>query len=269
MVAVLAQVPAAARFVAGLDAARLVRGPLASRFQGMLAMVGVMMPAACGAVTLSQFDQVVMAGVGTKGDHVVFLGPKFAERSTADCLTAATMGRNGVTVKRRKAFGTTVYFEAGPQATGGALAWSKGSGPIVADHEPWLAAALDPKAAKAEPELVALASSVDHGRTLWLAALLSEQDVAGLGAPPGTFSGPFALRLGVDIDGEADIDVDLVFASEATAAQAADYLRSQFAPMQADGGTRVSLGVHGAEVRLILRFDAASVQRFLAMLPAS
>ena len=31
----------------------------------------------------------------------------------------------------------------------------------------------------------------------------------------------------------------------------------------------VLLGVHGAEVRLILRFDAASVQRFLAMLPAS
>ncbi|MBL8626536.1 MAG: hypothetical protein JNK64_34790 [Myxococcales bacterium] len=269
VVEILAQVPAAARFVAGVDVARLARGPIASRFQGMLAVVGVMAPAACGAVTLSQFDQVVVAGVGTKGDHVVFLGPTLAEQTAADCLTAATMKRNGVTVNRRKAFGTTVYSEVGATADGSVLAWSKRSGPIVADREPWLLATLDPKAAKAAPDLVALATSVDHGRTVWLAALVSEADVAGLGLPPGSMTGPFALRLGIDVDGEAEFDADLVFPTEAAAAQAAESLRTQFAPMQADPGTSLRLGVHGVEVRLILHFDAAAVQRFLALLPAS
>ena len=236
----LAQVPAAARFVAGLDVARLARGPVASHFQGMIAMLGVMQPASCAAVTMSQFDQVLVAGVGTKEDHVVFLGPTFDERKAAACLSTAMMGRNGVTVKQRKAFGTTVYFAAGPGAGGDALAWSKASGPIAADHEAWLLAALDPKASKAGPDLVALATSVDHGRMFWLAALVSDADIAGLGVPPGSLTGPFALRAGVDIDGDATFDVDLTFATEAAAVQAAEFLRSQFATMQEDAGTGCS-----------------------------
>jgi hypothetical protein len=175
---------------------------------------------------------VLVAGVGTKGDHVVFLGPTFDERKAAACLSTAMMGRNGVTVKQRKAFGTTVYFAAGPGAGGDALAWSKASGPIAADHEAWLLAALDPKAPKAGPDLVALATSVDHGRMFWLAALVSDADIAGLGVPPGSLTGPFALRAGVDIDGDATFDVDLTFATEAAAVQAAEFLRSQFATMQ-------------------------------------
>ena len=266
VVEILAQVPHASRFVAGLDVPRLARGALASRYTGMLAMMLPHLPASCSAVSLADFDRVVAAGVGTKGEHVVFLGPTLEERKTAECFAAATLKKNHVTIEQRPVFGTTAYVATGPAAKDEALAWTKRSGPIVVDRSAWLVATLDPKSPKASPELVELASTADHTRTFWFAAQVSESDVAGLGLPPGTLTGPFTVRLGIDVDGTAEVDADFVFSSAADAERAAAFLRSDQGIGQL---TDARLGVHGAEVRVMLHADADAVQEFLKQMPAT
>lgn len=272
VVDVLNQVPAAARFVAGLDVPRLARGALASRFQSMLALFVAMGPASCAPVTIDAFDRVVMAGVGTKGEHVVFLGPGLVERVAGPCLADATIKKNGVTIAKRKEFGTTVYTEAGPAAGDGALAWTLRSGPIVVDRLAWARTTLDPNAPKASPALVSLASTADHARTFWVAALVDPDDVARLGLAPGTLTGPFTVRIGIDLDAAAEVDLDLVFSSEADARHAAEYIRAEAArawrefPTQ-DAVPNLRLGLHGTEVRLQLHVDATAVGAFLKQLP--
>lgn len=272
VVEVLKQVPQAATFVAGLDVARMSRGALASRFRSMMALAVAFAPPSCAALSVDHFDRVVAAGVGTKGEHVVFLGPALEERVAGACLATATMKKNNVSIVQRKELGTTVYTSTGPGAGDDALAWTPRSGPIIADRQDWVLATLDPLAPKATPELVALASSADHGRMVWLAAQVDVADLADFPMPPNTVTGPFTLRVGIDLDDTADVDLDLVFSSTADATHAADYLRGELdqawleAPEVGDQ-THARIGVHGTEVRMVLHVDATSVDGLLKQLP--
>ncbi|MBK9032291.1 MAG: hypothetical protein IPL61_13425 [Myxococcales bacterium] len=271
VLAVLPQVPAGARYVLGADVARLARGAAGGALRELLAIIIGASPPACRSITTAQFAQVVIAGVGLQGEQVYFLGPALTERATAPCLTATLLGKDGATIEHKPLSGRTVYYADGAGAVDDVVAWSKISGPIYASREDWLAAALDPRAPKATPDLVALAATADHARMVWLAALVAPADLAPLGLPDGLLAGPVAVRAGLDLGDELELDVDVTFATADAAARFGDLVRLQVPALRADPDTAplvtdVRLGIHGAELRLIVHVDRDATAALIARL---
>lgn len=271
VVAALAQVPAGARYVAGIDAARLAPGPLGAAVRAPFMAIAGLLPPSCKAVGLAQFPDVVVAGAGTGDQRVIFLGPALTEKATGRCISEVMLKKNDVTIKRGKRYGRTVY-SGGPDD--GFVAWTKASGPILTDQEDWLVGTLDPKAAKAGADLVALATAADHGRMLWFALLATPAQLERFKLPAGLITGPIALRLGADVADEVELDVVIDFATAAEAANVAALVRAQIADLRNDPQAAavvsdVALGVHDAQLRLIVHLDAATTAAIVQQLGAA
>jgi len=257
VVKALAYMPADTQVVIGVDVPRVAGTPLGDKLRESL--LGAKLPAPCETLTAAQFGNVVI-GTNGSGKVVVVLDGKLAERAAIACVEAGVKAK-GAKAQSKMVAGRRVHYVTGSTDDNGWLTWTK-TGILLASSEAALVEALDPKAAKLGGDLAALAMQTDHGRMLWAAGLVSPASLAALGAPSGTVTAPLALRAGVDIAADTDVDLVLGGSTPAGAAAMADGLRALLAPMRSSPTTApllagLRLGVHGSDVHVTARLDAA------------
>jgi membrane-associated phospholipid phosphatase len=173
----------------------------------------------------------------------------------------------GAKAQTKMVAGRKVHYVTGSADDNGWITWIKG-GVVLASSEAALADALDPKTAKLGGDLAALAAQTDHGRMVWAAGVVSPAALAALGAPSGSVAQPLALRAGVDIAADTDVDIVLGGSTPSGAAALADGLRALLAPMRSAPNTAplfagLRLGVHGSDVHVTARLDADITRRLI------
>jgi hypothetical protein len=260
----LAQIPADARFVAGVDVPRLAKGALGELMRGAFSKLMSSAPPACSSLGPASFGEVVAAGSGeggkTGGAIVVFPGRGFQERQTVSCLRDV-MKRKGGALERKQASGRTVYFATGTPDDNGWLTWTQAGDPILAGSEAWLTATLDPQARKLAPALAELASRADHGRMIWAAAEIRPDHLRAWGLPDGLIASPVAVRAGVDATVELDLELLVTCRSAAEAQALGAQLHARIAQVRQDPQLAAlvkdaRLSVYGAELRATLHLDS-------------
>ena len=260
----LAQIPADARFVAGLDVPRLAKGALGDLMRDAFSKLESSLPPSCSSIDAARFGELVVAGSGeggrTGGAVVAFLGHALQERQVIPCLTEV-MKRKGGALARKQVSGRAAYFATGTSDDNGWLTWTPAGDPILAGSEAWLAATLDPRAGKIAPALADLASRADHRRMIWAAAEIRPDHLRALGLPDGLIAAPVAVRAGVDATDELDLEL-VVTSRTATEAKALGaQLHARIAQLRRDPALApivkdARLSVYGAELRATLHLDA-------------
>jgi hypothetical protein len=263
VVKAMAFLPPDTQVVIGVDVPRVAGTPLGDKLRASLLSGKV--PAPCEALSAAQFGNVVI-GTNGSGKVVVVLDGKLAERAAIACLEAGVKAK-GAKSQSKIVAGRKVHYVTGSADDNGWITWTKG-GIVLASSEAALADALDPKTAKLGGDLAALIAQADHGRMLWAAGVVSPASLAALGAPTGSVPGPVALRAGVDIAADTDVDVVLGGSSPTGAAALADGLRALLAPMRSAPSTAplfagLRLGVHGSDVHVTARLDADITRKLI------
>jgi hypothetical protein len=275
---VLPQLPADARFVAGLDIPRLAATPLGDKLRGVFLDAMDKLPASCTAISATKLGEMVMAGAGvatpnavsTGNAAVAIAGRGLLERELVPCAKDIMKSKGGE-LKSKKVAGRTFHFATGTAKDNGWVTWTKEGVPYIAGSEAWLTATLDPKAPKIAPALADLASRADHGRMFWAAMEITPALLRDLGLPDSLLTAPAGVRAGVDLAQEFELDVVATFSAAADANRIAALLRAQIGelrrnPPMAAFLSNVRLGLHGTELRVIVRLDAATSEMLLAIL---
>jgi hypothetical protein len=259
----MAYLPSDTQVVIGVDVPRVAGTPLGDKLRASL--VSGNLPAPCEALSAAQFGNVVI-GTNGSGKVVVVIDGKLAERAAIACLEAGVKAK-GAKAQTKMVAGRKVHYVTGSADDNGWITWIKG-GVVLASSEAALADALDPKTAKLGGDLAALAAQTDHGRMVWAAGVVSPAALAALGAPSGSVAQPLALRAGVDIAADTDVDIVLGGSTPSGAAALADGLRALLAPMRSAPNTAplfagLRLGVHGSDVHVTARLDADITRRLI------
>jgi hypothetical protein len=178
------------------------------------------------------------------------------------------MKGKGGEIKTKQLAGHLAYFATGTQDDNGWITWTRSGVPIAAGSEAWLAATIDPKAAKIAPELADQASRADHGRMVWGAMVLEPGRARDWGLPDGLIASPVGVRAGADFTDEIDLDLLITFKTADEARRAAELLRAQIGqlrqtPVGSAFLSNVRLGVHGTELRAMIHLDARTTASIL------
>lgn len=274
----LAQFPADSRLVIGLDMARLASTPMGEALHAVLLKSTDKLPASCTKLSAAKLGEVVVATAGVAGPGGVSTGDAavgiadraILERDVIPCMKDVMKGKGGE-LKSKKVAGRTVHYAAGVPDSNGWITWTKDGVPIFAGGEAWLTTTLDPKAPKLGASLADLATRADHGRMIWAAIELAPAQLRDLGLPEGLLSAPAGLRLGLDLAQEFELDLVATFASADEASRIAALLRAQInelrrSPATASFLSDVRLGLHGTELRLIIRLDAGTTTMLIELL---
>jgi hypothetical protein len=263
VVKAMAYLPADTQVVIGVDVPRVAGTPLGDKLRA--ALLSDKVPAACEALSAAQFGNVVI-GTNGSGKVVVVIDGKLAERTAIACLEAGVKAK-GAKAQSKTVAGRKVHYVTGSTDDNGWITWTNG-GIVMASSEAALKDALDPKTAKLGGDLAALTAQTDHGRMVWAAGVVSPASLAAIGAPAGAVPGPLALRAGVDIAADTDVDLVLGGSTPAGAAAMADALRALLAPMRSAPSTAplfagLRLGVHGSDVHVTARLDADITRKLI------
>jgi len=263
VVKALAYLPADTQLVIGVDVPRVASTPLGAKLRE--AFVGADVPAACRTLSAAQWGNLVISTNGAQ-KFVVVVDGKLPERATLACVEAGVKTK-GAKLQSKAIRGRKVYYITGSSDDNGWVAWLKDA-VIMASSEAALVDALDAKSAKLGGDLAALTAQADHGRMVWAAGVVSPASLTAFGAPAGAVPGPIALRAGVDLAADTDIDVVLGSSTPAGAAAVADGLRTLIAPMRSAPGTAplltgLRLGVHGSDVHVTARLDADITRKLI------
>ena len=263
VVKALAYMPADTQVVIGVDVPRVAGTPLGAKLRE--AFVGADVPPACRTLSAAQWGNLV---IGTNGAQkfVVVVDGKLPERAALACVEAGVKAK-GAKLQNKTIRGRKVYYITGSADDNGWVAWLKDA-VIMASSEAALVDALDTKTDKLSGDLAALTAQADHGRMVWAAGVVSPASLTAFGAPAGAVPGPIALRAGVDLAADTDIDVVLGSSTAAGAAAIADGLRTLIAPMRSAPSTAplltgLRLGVHGSDVHVTARLDADITRKLI------
>lgn len=252
----IANLPADAQVLIGIDVPRVAATPLGDKLRA--ATLGAKLPPACEALSAAQLGNIVI-GVGDGGKVVAVLEATLTERAAVRCAEAA-MTAKGAKLESKTVGGRKVYHASGSSDDNGWVSWTK-TGIILANSEAALTGALDAKTAKLGGDLAALAARADHGRMVWGVSIVPVSALAAIGVPPDTVTGSIAVRGGIDVAAETDIDVVLGLATPAAATAMADVVRTLVGPMRGQPSMApllagLRLGVHGSDVHVTARLDA-------------
>lgn len=274
----LPQLPAAARFVAGVDIPRLAATPLGDKLRGVFLDAMDKLPASCAAISATKFGEMVMAGAGvaapgaasTGDEAVAILDRKILERELIPCVKDIMKSKGGE-LKTKKVAGRTIYFPSGTANDNGWMTWTKEGVPYIAGSEAWLTATLDPKAAKLAPSLADLAMRADHGRMIWAAMEITPALLGTIGMSEGMLTAPAGVRVGLDLAKEFELDLVATFGAADDANRIATILRGQInelrrSPALAAFLSDVRFSLRGTELRVIVRLDAATSEMLLGLL---
>jgi hypothetical protein len=276
VVRALARLPADSRFVIGIDMPRIANGALGGLLRASFAKQAPTLPASCASLSVTQLGQVVAAGAakgGQTGEALVgFLDRALKERVVIPCVKDVMKSKGGE-LKSKRVLGHTAHFATGTPDDNAWITWTKDGTPVLAAGEAWLAATLDPKAAKIAPALADLASRADHGRMIWAAAEITPDDARGWGLPEDLVAAPVAVRAAADLTDEIEVDVVAAFKTADEANRVAALLRAQIGQLRRDptarsllSAIRLRLGVHGTEVRVMAHPDAETTAVLLKIL---
>lgn len=260
----LSYIPARAKFVIGLDVAATARTPVGDKLRA--AFAGPDIPAACQTLTVADFGHVVFGALGD-GGVVVVLDGKLGERALISCAEAAAKAHGGKleskTIRGRKA-----WHISGSAQDNGWLVWLPGGGLVLANSEPALTEALDPKAAKVGGDLAQLVAQVDQSRMIWAAGVVPADVIPNLGLPPGVVTGAVSLRAAIDLASATGLDVVLGFSTADEALRVADVLRQLVAKLRSSPDSApfvadVRLGVYDRSLHVMARLDADATHKLI------